>query len=118
VALWFFRGLRRGVVTTRYPRGNVDAWTRDLPTPPAFHSAQLTRALADSLVEACPARALAVEGRELIVDVGRCTGCGRCAELGGDAVAPSGEFQLATADRATLIKRVAIAGGEGGDGRG
>jgi len=110
MALWFVRGLRRGIVTTRYPRGRPDPWTGDLPTPPAFHSSRLTGALAQRLVDACPAGALAVDGREIVVDLGRCTACGRCAELGGDAVVPSGEFQLATGDRASLVKRVTIAG--------
>lgn len=110
MAFWFYRGLRRGIVTTRYPRGRPDAWTADLPTPPAFHSSRLTDGLARRLAEACPAHALVVEDDELVVDLGRCTGCGRCAELDGDAVAPSGEFQLATAERTRLIKRVPIAG--------
>ena len=33
MALWFLRGVRRGVVTTRYPT-EVDSWTAQLPTPP------------------------------------------------------------------------------------
>ena len=110
MAFWFYRGLRRGIVTTRYPRGRPDAWTVDLPTPPAFHSTRLTDGLARRLADACPAGALVVEGEELVVDLGRCTGCGRCAELGGDAVSSSGEFQLATVERTRLIKRVPIAG--------
>ena len=40
--LWFARGLRRGVVTTRYP-DRPDVSAVDLPTPPAFRPRQLTR---------------------------------------------------------------------------
>jgi ferredoxin len=109
MAIWFFRGLRKGIATTRYPK-EVDPWTRDLPTPPAFHSRRLTRELADRLARACPAGAISREGSELVVDLGRCTGCGRCLQIGGDAVAPSGAFLLASADRPALIKRVAIRG--------
>ena len=35
MTLWFIRGIRRGVVTTRYP-AKPDASARYLPTPPAF----------------------------------------------------------------------------------
>ena len=87
MAFWFYRGLRRGIATTSYPK-TVDPWARALPSPPAFHSARLTA--------------------ELVVDVGRCTGCGRCVALGHGAAQPSGEFQLAAPDRAVLIKRVPI----------
>jgi len=109
MAFWFYRGLRRGIATTRYPN-TVDAWAAALPSPPAFHSVLLTDELVDRLVAACPGGALSRDPRELIVDIGRCTGCGRCIEIGAGAVAPSGEFELATADRAALVKRVPIRG--------
>jgi hypothetical protein len=105
--LWFLRGLRRGVVTTRYP-AEIDAWTRTLPSAPAFHSALLTRRLADELEAACPAGVLRRDGDVLVVDLGGCTGCGRCAEVGGEAVAPSGQFLLSTTNRQALVKRVPI----------
>jgi hypothetical protein len=111
MAFWFYRGLRRGIATTHYPK-TVDAWARGLPTPPAFHSSRLTAQVADRLVAGCAAGALSREGRDLVVDLGRCTGCGRCVDLGDGAVRPSGEFQLATYDRAALIKRVPIRGTE------
>lgn len=109
MAIWFYRGLRRGVATTRYPKA-LDPWTRDLPTAPAFHSRRLTRELAERLAEACPAGAIAREGAELVIDLGRCTGCGSCLRVGADALAPSGTFLLSTAQRSALIKRVPIRG--------
>jgi len=115
MAFWFYRGLRRGIATTRYPR-TVDAWATGLPSAPAFHSTRLTPDLADKLVEHCPARALRVTGRELVVDLGRCTACGSCLEIGGGAVSPSGEFLLATRDRSALLKRVPIRGSEEAQG--
>jgi hypothetical protein len=111
MALWFYRGLRKGIATTRYPK-EVDPWTRDLPTPPAFHSRRLTGALAERIADSCEAGAITREGMELLVDMGRCTGCGRCREVGGDAVAASGAFLLATSDRDELVKRVPIRGDE------
>jgi ferredoxin len=114
MALWFYRGLRRGIVTTRYPKA-VDPWTSTVPTPPAFHSQRLTAGLTDLLADACSAGAIRRDGSELVIDLGRCTGCGQCLELGGDAVEPSGEFLLASGSRLALIKRVTIGGD--GDGR-
>jgi hypothetical protein len=115
MAFWFYRGLRRGIVTTRYPAA-IESWARGLPSPPAFHSRRLTAALADRLVAGCPAAALSRAGDELAVDLGRCTACGRCVEIGEGAVTPSGEFLLASADRQALIRRVPIHGGRGGPG--
>jgi 4Fe-4S binding domain len=112
MALWFYRGLRRGIATTRYPE-TIDPWADQLPSPPAFHSAQLTSELADRLVQGCVANALWREDHELVIDAGRCTGCGRCVQLGDGAVVPSDQFLLATGDRAALIKRVPIRRDEG-----
>lgn len=112
MALWFLRGLRRGVVTTRYP-AVTDEWARALPTPPRFRPAALTAALADRLAEACPSRALRREGRDLVFDVGACTACGRCSGLAPGAVVPSGVFELAVTDRAALLKRIPIQGEAG-----
>jgi hypothetical protein len=111
MALWFLRGVRRGVVTTRYP-AEVDGWAARLPTPPAFWPELLTRPLADRLVEICPAGALSRDGLHLRIDLGACSGCGRCLDAGGAAAAPSGAWELATHDRDALIKRVQIRGGE------
>jgi dissimilatory sulfite reductase (desulfoviridin) alpha/beta subunit len=113
MAIWFYRGLRKGIVTTRYPKA-LEPWTRDLPSAPAFHGRGLTTMLADRLVQACPAHALKREGRELAVDLGRCTGCGHCIQVGDGIVRPSGESLLATKDRSALIKRVPIRDDEEG----
>jgi dissimilatory sulfite reductase (desulfoviridin) alpha/beta subunit len=103
---WFLRGLRKGVVTTRYP-AKVDGWARELPSPPAFRSDRLTTELADELVAICPSRALRRDDGALVLDLGACTGCGRCY---GDAARPSGEFELAARDRRALLKRIPIGG--------
>jgi dissimilatory sulfite reductase (desulfoviridin) alpha/beta subunit len=104
---WFFRGLRKGVVTTRYP-AQVDAWARELPSPPSFRSELLTETLADELVAVCPSGALRRENGTLVLDLGACTGCGRCY---GEVARPSREFELATTDRSRLLKRIPIGGG-------
>ena len=110
MALWFLRGLRRGVVTSRYPDG-TDTSATLLPSPPAFRPDLLTGALAQELVALCPSRALATDGMSLIFDVGACTACGRCLGAAGRAAAPSGEFELAATARSQLVKHIPIGGG-------
>jgi dissimilatory sulfite reductase (desulfoviridin) alpha/beta subunit len=112
MALWFLRGLRRGVVTTRYPV-RIDPWLATLPTPPAFRPDLLTAALAERLVVLCPSRALTTDGLALTLDIGACTACGRCLNAAGAAAAPSGEFELAATARGQLIKQIPIGGGPG-----
>lgn len=107
--LWFLRGICKGVVTTRYPE-ETDVWADGLPSPPAFRSDLLTPALASELAAACPPGALRLDGRELLLDLGACTGCGDCVRLGGEAVRSSREFELASRDRAALVKRIPIGG--------
>jgi formate hydrogenlyase subunit 6/NADH:ubiquinone oxidoreductase subunit I len=105
--LWFVRGLRRRVVTTRYPAG-PDPSDSDLPTPPAFWPQHLNRALADRLCAICPSRALRRDGDALVYDVGACTACGRCRQAAPEAVTTSGEFELAATSRADLVKRIPL----------
>ena len=107
--LWFARGLRRGVVTTRYP-ARPDESAASLPTPPAFRPDRLTREAADRLVAVCPSRALERRDDLLVFDVGACTACGRCARAAPSAVNASEEFELATTDRSALIKKIPIRG--------
>ena len=56
MAFWFYRGLRRGIATTGYPK-TVDAWAAALPSPPAFHSARLTIELGRPARRGMPGRA-------------------------------------------------------------
>jgi ferredoxin len=107
MTLWFIRGLRRGVVTTRYP-ARPDASAASLPTPPAFRPQALNGRIADRLAEICPSGALCRDGGALVYDVGRCTACGRCAAEAPHAVIRSSEFELATTDRSMLIKRIPL----------
>jgi ferredoxin len=109
MAVWFLRGVRRGVVTTRYP-ARADPSARLLPTPPVFDPGRLTSALADELVEICPSGALARDGAFLVLDLGACTTCGRCVAASRGAARPSGVFELAATRPEQLVKRVPIGG--------
>jgi len=112
VPQWFVKGLRRGVVTTRYP-AQADASASLLPTPPGFRPEELTSQIADSLAQICPSWALTRAGDELIFDAGACTACGQCRESAPRAVTSSGEFELATTDRSALVKRIPLLGEAG-----
>jgi ferredoxin len=109
MAFWFLRGLRKGVVTTRYPV-EVEPWAVLLPTPPVFDPRRLTGPLADRLVEACPSTALVREGEYLVLDLGACSACGRCLTVAGAAARASGVFELAATSPRQLVKRIPIEG--------
>ncbi|MGO8956465.1 MAG: hypothetical protein ACLQFR_03695 [Streptosporangiaceae bacterium] len=109
---WFVRGLRRGVVTTRYPL-HADSTASSLPSPPAFRPDALTRQVADGLVQICPSWALTRAGDILVFDAGACTACGRCRASEPTAVTASGEFELAATDRSALVKRIPLLGEAG-----
>jgi ferredoxin len=110
MAFWFIRGLRRGVVTTGYPKTPPGPWTVALPTPPVFRARALTAARVDKLVARCPTGALRRDDGTLVFDVGACTACGRCLMAG--VAEPSGQWELAATSRADLVKRIPIAGGD------
>ena len=107
MAIWFLRGLRRGVVTTRYPAA-PDRSAADLPTPPQFRADWMSGELADRLTAVCPGRALHREGDVLVYDVGSCTCCGRCEQIAPTAIRPSGQFELAVTARSHLTKRIRL----------
>jgi hypothetical protein len=109
VPLWFARGVRRGVVTTRYP-ARPDPSAVGLPTPPAFRPEALTDEIADALIAICPSRAITRAADSLFFDVGACTACGRCREAAPSAVSACGEFELAAASRLALRKRIPLVG--------
>ena len=110
MTLWFLRGLRRGVVTTHYP--HRPERSAAAPTPPSFRPEALSPPVADLLCWVCPSHALRRDGDEILFDVGACTACGRCQEVAPGAARASGEFELATTNRAALIKRIPLLGGD------
>ena len=109
MAFWFYRGCAGGSPPP-LPEDGRRLGAR--PAEPAGVPllAPHRRSSSTGSVAECPGGALSREQRELLVDIGRCTGCGRCVEIGDGAVQPSGEFELATSDRRALVKRVPIRG--------
>lgn len=94
------RGLRDGVVTTRYPR-RLDPWAEAFPAA--------VRPLADapvdeSPVEAlCPTGAIRSEDGVLRVDAGRCILCGRCVRERPDLFGWRPGSEIARLHRQALV---------------
>ncbi len=88
MSLWVLRGLRNGVVTTRWPKrpdGYADGW-RGPATVHGPHPGDTT-----GLGELCPTGAISVTGDgpagTVRLDQGRCILCGRCTEVRPDVFA-------------------------------
>jgi Ni,Fe-hydrogenase III small subunit/ferredoxin len=96
---WIVRGLRKGIVTTRYPR-------RAEPAPPGFQGRVelLDRAHADASLEAvCPTAAIRVEGGRVSLDRGRCILCGACVRADPGRFAFAAAYETAARTRARLV---------------
>jgi Ni,Fe-hydrogenase III small subunit/ferredoxin len=97
---WVARGLREGVVTTRYPRrpdgygeGFAAAVTvAEQPTPEAR----------DGIAGICPTGAIGVDGR-VTVDRGRCILCGRCVATHPEVFAYEASVETARLARRLLV---------------
>jgi Ni,Fe-hydrogenase III small subunit len=82
VKLWILRGLKKGVLTTKYPK--VDPSVEELPrkssAPIAVESTNWA-----SGEKICPTGAIHAENRESkkgVLDLGKCIYCQRCSEAG------------------------------------
>jgi Ni,Fe-hydrogenase III small subunit/ferredoxin len=76
VSLWVFRGLRDGVVTTRWPaRPDEYAGSWQGPVVIGGNTSVTTAVLPDGT---CPTGAISVADERVRVDQGKCILCGRC----------------------------------------
>ncbi|HTS72969.1 MAG TPA: ferredoxin [Gaiellaceae bacterium] len=95
---WLFRGLRHGVVTTRYPR-------RPEAPPPGFRGRVVASAAGGpELEELCPTGAIRVadDGR-VVIDRGKCILCGACAEAKPEVFVLVSDYETASRRRAGLV---------------
>ena len=99
--MWVLRGLRNGVLTTRWPRRD-DRYADGLRGP-----ARVLESAPDGaagLPELCPTGAISYSpGEGIGLDQGRCILCGRCVVARPDAVAWSQGPAVASLARAALV---------------
>lgn len=130
---WILRGLRDGIVTTRYPgtrdgygdhhRGAMTvlpaspdssarepepvgadpAGSAEVPARTGVEAAASARADPDSFEALCPTGAISVAAGELLVDRGRCIWCGRCARARPDRFAFDPSPEVAELGREALV---------------
>jgi Ni,Fe-hydrogenase III small subunit/ferredoxin len=97
---WIARGLGKGRITTRYPRGAE-------PPPPGYHGpiAVLDSGHADpALAALCPTGAIGVDRRGgLSLDRGRCIHCGECVRGAPERFAFTERFETAARTRGALV---------------
>lgn len=96
---WLVRGLREGVVTTRYPR-RPDGYGPKFRAAVSVGSEQPVGAGASSL---CPTGAIAEEGGNVRVDRGRCILCGRCVAGRPDLFRFESSTEVAELARTALV---------------
>lgn len=106
---WLTRGLRNGVVTTRYPR-RPDPYAAAFPAAvspciPADGSdgEPLSSREAQELPRLCPTGAISVTGGQASVDRGRCVLCGRCVRARPDRFAWRPGTETARDSRTGLV---------------
>ena len=85
----------------------VEALTNDASGSrlPEIDPARLTLALAKRLVDVCPTSALALSGAELLLDYGKCIGCGECIEAAEGAVTVARRMSRCGSSKAGLVRR-------------
>jgi Ni,Fe-hydrogenase III small subunit/ferredoxin len=101
VSIWVLRGLRDGVVTTRWPRRPdeyADSWRGPVTIHPNEGNAEVPEAL-------CPTGAIQTTAGRVRVDQGKCILCGRCVARRPDVFAWSAG---ATGPGAAALTRQAL----------
>lgn len=103
---WVTRGIREGIVTTRYPRrpdgygSGFRATVRPVePHPPR---SLVTDQMLLDVAAACPTGAIRVN-HALQVDAGRCICCGRCVEDAPEWFGYDSNFEVAELTRELLV---------------
>jgi Ni,Fe-hydrogenase III small subunit/ferredoxin len=97
---WFWRGLREGVVTSRYP-ARPDPYADGFPGAVTVHDP--AAALTPGEAALCPTGAITTGPAGVRLDRGRCVLCGRCVRARPDVFAFAGGAETATVTRASLV---------------
>jgi Ni,Fe-hydrogenase III small subunit/ferredoxin len=96
---WLFRGLRNGIVTTRYP-----ARPERAPTGYRGRIAVLDgEGASENLAGLCPTGAIQVKGGRVVLDRGRCILCGACVTGAPERFAFESDYETAVRRRSALV---------------
>jgi Ni,Fe-hydrogenase III small subunit/ferredoxin len=98
--MWALRGLRNGVLTTRWP-ARVDDYAAATRGPATAIPGDAAAALGDDLARLCPTGAIGAD--PIQIDQGRCIECGRCVAARPDVFAFSSGPARAALTRAGLV---------------
>jgi Ni,Fe-hydrogenase III small subunit/ferredoxin len=105
---WITRGLREGIVTTRYPK-KPDRYSRDwqgavrVQVTTGSASDDETTPSFGQVASSCPTGAISTEDGSLTLDRGACILCGRCVDLRGDVFRFDSAFEVSTLGRKSLV---------------
>ena len=103
---WVARGLREGIVTSRYPARADDYGPSFRATATArvtAAGAASSGAVAADAERACPTGAISIEDGAPRLDRGRCIACGRCAEVAPEHFAFESSPEVAALRRDLLV---------------
>lgn len=103
---WIWRGIRTGVLTTRYPAGSpqgADALPPAFRGRPVIDQTECRDGACDAAVAICPTQALQATAQGLRLDLGRCIQCGLCAAVCPAAIRMAPEFELAARRQPDLV---------------
>lgn len=99
---WIPRGIRDGIVTSRYPR-EVDGYGPEFRgSIEVSRSSATTSELVDASL-ACPTGAISIRDGEAALDRGACILCGRCTQLLPAVFQFSSNFEISTRQRGALV---------------
>lgn len=99
---WITRGLRDGIVTSRYPK-RADDYGPDHRSSVKVTEPLVTEGDEQALSSLCPTGAIVVTQGTLQVDRGRCILCGRCIAERPERFSYDGDPALARSHRQSLV---------------
>jgi Ni,Fe-hydrogenase III small subunit/ferredoxin len=99
---WVPRGLREGIVTSRYPRRR-DGYGEGFRSTVGVGAGGEGDHRAATVTQVCPTDAISVEAGQLRLDRGRCILCGRCTELWPEKFRFDPDFETSSVRRGHLV---------------
>jgi Ni,Fe-hydrogenase III small subunit/ferredoxin len=99
---WIPRGIREGIVTSRYPR-EPDGYGPGFRGTLEVNEVDATTSELDVVVRACPTGAISLRQGKPALDRGACILCGRCAQMLPTVFRFSPNLEISTRERSALI---------------